>query len=535
MPSKPPRRQAGCPGKTAAWARRLEGAIRAVVNVGTSDNAGSLRQAALARQAEGRLGEARALFERAIAAAPTDPDNWVALAGCLLVDRRPEAALQVCDTGLVRLGDSAALLCAKARVLQSLSRVAEATAAYSAALAADPASPEARFGLALQAAEAGEWDVAADLLAPLPPGPGVDWLGARIALGRDEFEAARVSAERALRSASTPDQQAESALLLGEALDGLGRPADAFAAFARGKGALRGFYAERARGRESEVAKLRRLADWFKAADPAPWGAAPPAGTDFGVCGHVFLVGFPRSGTTLLEQALAGHPGLVALEEAPTLAAAYDALMASNDALRRLAHLTPAEAEHWRADYWRAVAAHGADPRRRVFLDKAPAGTLYLPLIAKLFPQAKVLFALRDPRDVVLSCFRSSFQMNALTYAFTDLAETARCYAACMRLADVYQRILPTQRFEVRYERLVDDFEGELGRIATHLGLAPTAAMADVAATARSRVVRTPSAPQVRAGLNRQGLGRWRGYAAELAPTQPILAPWVARFGYEAG
>jgi hypothetical protein len=123
--------------------------------------------------------------------------------------------------------------------------------------------------------------------------------------------------------------------------------------------------------------------------------------------------------------------------------------------------------------------------------------------------------------------------MNALTYAFTDLTEAARCYAACMALAEVYRRMLPTQPFEVRYERLVDDFEGELGRIAAHLGFAPNAAMADVAATARSRVVRTPSAPQVRAGLNRQGLGRWRPYAAQLAPIQPILAPWVERFGYE--
>ena len=503
---------------------------------GPSESAPALRQAALARQAEGRLDEARALFQRAVAAAPADAGGWVALAGCLLVDRRPEAALQVCDAGLARAPASAALLCARARVLQSLSRVAEAADAFRAAAAADPGNAEARFGLALQAVEAGDWAQAADLAAPLSPSPAVDWLGARIALGRGAFEAARGDAERALRGGGlTPDQQAETALLLGEALDGLGRPAEAFAAFRRGKGVLRAFYAERARSRESEVAKLTRLADWFDATDPAPWRAAPPASAEFGVRGHAFLVGFPRSGTTLLEQALAGHPDLVSLEEAPTLAAAYDAFMATNDGLERLSRLSPAEAATWRADYWRTVAAHGADPRGRVFLDKAPAGTLTLPLIARLFPEAKVFFALRDPRDVVLSCFRSSFQMNALTYAFTDLGETARCYAACMTLAGVYRRVLPTQPFEVRYERLVDDFDGELGRIAAHLNLALTPGMADVAATARSRVVRTPSAPQVRAGLNRQGLGRWRAYAAELEAVAPILAPWVKRYGYEPG
>ncbi|HZZ87221.1 MAG TPA: sulfotransferase, partial [Caulobacteraceae bacterium] len=251
-----------------------------------------------------------------------------------------------------------------------------------------------------------------------------------------------------------------------------------------------------------------------------------------GVRGHAFLVGFPRSGTTLLEQALAGHPDLVALEEAPTLAEAYDAMLATPDGLARLAQLPPAEADHWRGVYWRVVAERGADVAGKVFLDKAPAGTLYLPLIARLFPQAQLLFAVRDPRDVVLSCFRSSFQMNALTYAFTDLAETAACYAAAMDLAGVYRETLPIQPLEIRYERLVDDFEGELKRIAAFLGLAFQPAMLDVAATAKRRTVRTPSAPQVRAGLNRRGVGRWRSYEQELAPVMPLLAPWIERLGY---
>ncbi len=448
--------------------------------------------------------------------------------------RRPEVALDVCEVGLRQAGASAALLCAKARLLQSLSRVGEAGAAYRAALAADPANAQARHGLALQAAEVGDWDGADALIAPLPLTPALDWLAARIALGRGDFPTACTRAARAEAGMLRPDQQAEAALLLGEALDGLGRHPEAFAAFTRGKSRLRDFYAERAAGRESETEKLKRLAAWFDATDPAPWRDTPPPGADPALRGHAFLLGFPRSGTTLLEQALAGHPNLVALEEAPTLAEAYDAFLADAAGLARLARLSPGEADHWRAVYWREVAAHGVDPRSRVFLDKAPAGTLYLPLIAKLFPDAKLLFAIRDPRDVVLSCLRSSFQMNALTYAFTDLTEAARCYAACMDLADVYRRVLPISLCEVRYERLVDDFEAELARIAAHLGLALSPGMADVAATASHRIVRTPSAAQVRAGLNRQGLGRWRAYADELGPALPILQPWIDRLGYGA-
>jgi hypothetical protein len=319
---------------------------------------------------------------------------------------------------------------------------------------------------------------------------------------------------------------------MGEALDALGETAAAFRAFAAGKAALRALYAARAAASESEAERLERLADWFQSGDPAPWAGAPATDSPSGVAGHAFLLGFPRSGTTLLEQAIAGSPDVAALEEAPTLAGAAAEYLASAEGLARLADVSGDEAARWRGEYWDEVRRHGLAPQGKLFLDKAPAGTLYLPLIAKLFPDARILLALRDPRDVVLSCFRSSFQMNAMTYAFTDLGETARCYAACMALARACRAALPLKIIEVRHERLVEAFEAELGRISDFLGLAPTPAMLDVAATARRRQVRTPSAAQVRAGLNSRGIGRWRAYATELAPVLPVLAPWVEAFGY---
>jgi hypothetical protein len=168
-----------------------------------------------------------------------------------------------------------------------------------------------------------------------------------------------------------------------------------------------------------------------------------------------------------------------------------------------------------------------------LFLDKAPAGTVDLPLVAKLFPQARILFAVRDPRDVALSCLRNNFQLNALTYAFTDLAQTAACYGACMELAQIYRSVLPLKVMDVRHEALVADLDKGLAAICEFLDLTPERAMSDVAGTANRRSVRTPSAPQVRAGLNRKGLGRWRSYEAELAPVLPALAPWVRQFGYD--
>ena len=128
----------------------------------------------------------------------------------------------------------------------------------------------------------------------------------------------------------------------------------------------------------------------------------------------------------------------------------------------------------------------------------------------------------------------NAFQMNALTYAFTDLAEAAVCYSASVALAGTYRSLLPLDVMEVRHEALVEDFAGGLAAIAAFAGLRFDPAMIDVAATAHARPVRTPSAAQVRAGLGRQGLARWRSYATELAPVRETLAPWIERFGYPA-
>ena len=397
---------------------------------------------------------------------------------------------------------------------------------------------EAGFELARGLLQAGEWDkadaIAARLEQQYGARPQLRWLAARNALGRGRFERALSHIAPLLASAQlAPAQRADLLLLAGEALDHLGRTGEAFSAAVEGKRLLRRLYAERAAGREGQVEKLRRLQRWFAAADPAPWREAPPeAPGERPAAGHAFILGFPRSGTTLLEQALAGHPKVAALEEAPTLAAPYAEFLADADGLERLARIGPQEAAAWRRRYWDVVRAHGVDASGKLFVDKAPAETLSLPLIAKLFPGARVIFALRDPRDVVLSCLRNDFQMNAMTYAFTDLGETTACYEACMALAATYRAVLPTQPLVVHHERLVSDLPTQITRIADFLGLAFHPAMTDPAAVARSRTVRTPSAPQVRAGLNQGGIGRWRAYAHELAPVLPVLTPWAERFGY---
>ena len=248
----------------------------------------------------------------------------------------------------------------------------------------------------------------------------------------------------------------------------------------------------------------------------------------------MFLVGFPRSGTTLLEKALAGHPHIVTLEEVELLAKAGSPLLSSGTHLDHLAILPPSEAGERRRTYWQGVReVLGEDIAGRIVVDKLPLHTPALPLITKLFPSAKILFALRDPRDVVLSCFRRRFLINAAMSEFLTLEGAAAYYDAVMTLAEIYRAKLPLDLRDVRHEAVVADFEDELGEVLAFLGAAWDPAIKDFGPRAATSV-RTPSAPQLAQGLNDKGVGQWRRYRDQMAPVLPILAPWVARFGYGA-
>ena len=175
------------------------------------------------------------------------------------------------------------------------------------------------------------------------------------------------------------------------------------------------------------------------------------------VLGHVFLLGFPRSGTTLLEVVLDGHPQVASIEEHELLTDAVLKFMREPLNFAALARADESELRSLRAAYWEGVRDAGIDVAGKMFVDKYPLNTLKLPLIARLFPRAKVLFASRDPRDVVLSCYRRRFKMNPAMYELLTLPGAAAFYDAVMRFAD---RVLPELGLdwhEVRYETLVAD------------------------------------------------------------------------------
>ncbi|HEY2444665.1 MAG TPA: sulfotransferase [Rhizomicrobium sp.] len=180
------------------------------------------------------------------------------------------------------------------------------------------------------------------------------------------------------------------------------------------------------------------------------------------------------------------------------------------------------------------MAASGISLRRKIFLNKMPFNSLRLPLIGKLFPEAKVLLSIRDPRDVVLSCFRNHFDISSMTFEFLALDDCARFYAAVMELVDLYRQKLPLTLLECRYEDIVTDFDTTIARICAFSGIPQTDSMHEFARAAETIDRRNPSAAQLARGLYTSGIGQWRRYRDQLEPVLPILKNWIDRFGYPA-
>jgi hypothetical protein len=322
---------------------------------------------------------------------------------------------------------------------------------------------------------------------------------------------------------------------LGDALDRLGRTKEAFEAYERMNAetvrANAGRFGEGGRV-ESHLELVRRLTRWFEGQDPVAWRQPAVAGGYASpVRRHVFLLGYPRSGNTLVENILASLPGVRALEERPTLADADLAFLRDEGALDQLSHLDPALADRLRESYWRRVRAEVPDVEAKVFVDMAPLNGIKLAMIARLFPDAIVVLCRRDPRDVVLSCFRRHFRVNASTYQMAGLERAARHYDAVMRLIEVQLAVLPLPVHVVDYAALVGNFDETTRALAEFVGVPWTEAARDFSRTAAAREVRTVSAPQVRRGLF-DGTRQWERYREQMAPVLSVLEPWIRKFGY---
>jgi tetratricopeptide (TPR) repeat protein len=482
---------------------------------------------------EGRYEDALKLLERAVSIAPSDIGARNALGLCLQRLDRPAEALYHIDELIKQHPDLPYAHVNRGNALMTLGSLGAARSSHLRAYELEPKNFSASAALGSiathrgQHSEARQWAERTLTVVPGFPDAVLSLAAAELAAGEGE------SAEKRLRGvindarAGAADR-ARATGLLADVFDAAGRYEEAFEAYSACNRLLR--QTHRRFESANVVGYARALDAAFEAVQTQGWMDSPESSGD--ASGHVFLIGFPRTGTTLVEVVLDGNPNVASLEEHELLADGVLAYMREPVNFHALSRADAPALKVLREGYWRRVRTAGIDVAGKVFVDKHPLNTLKLPLITRLFPQAKILFAVRDPRDVVLSSFRRRFQMNPSMYEFLTVQGAAAFYSAVTQFAQTVKGKLNLDWHEVRYERLIASFELEMQAICRYIGLNWHPSMGEFAQRVQSREHATPSTAQLSQGLITSATAQWRHYERQLAPVLPTLQPWLERLGY---
>jgi tetratricopeptide (TPR) repeat protein len=456
--------------------------------------------------------QAIACFERALSVDPRHVDSLNNLANLI---RPRDSARALALYRQAREIDPASALTAYnlANALQDSQAFEEALALYERAVEIDPRHYQARHNLGVLLEQKGRFAQAIEqyqaVRAIHPSHAGA--LANLLAMRAFAPDARTVrDAEERLRVSLPDDDRVKLHQALGKYHDRAGRYAEAFAHFAAANGTI-----ARRRRHAFDAARLRANFDRLRATFTADTFAAA-AGHGSPSERPVFVVGMPRSGTTLTEQILASHPrvfGAGELQEIPAIAkslvAGYPQGVAQLDgaALRALADR-----------YLKKLDSFGAPGAARV-VDKLPVNFTHLGLIARLFPNARIIHCRRDPLDVGLSCFTELFEMER---DFTlDLTHFGEYFLEYERLMAHWRAVLPNAIHEQRYEELVADPETHTRALIAHCGLDWDDACLRFHET--DRAVMTPSRWQVRQPIYSGSVGRWQRYAEQLQPLRRVL------------
>jgi tetratricopeptide (TPR) repeat protein len=457
---------------------------------------------------------------------PTEPQPLRALHALLKEQLRDDEALNAIEEAVRRAPKDMELRLALASHLSEMHRYEAAEEAYLKAIDLRPSTGQASLGLAFVYEITNQTEKLFNLMSE------VETRGIGVA-GREFIRAFGFRRQKrydeGLKSLEQVPDTMESPRrfhLLGQMLQGAGRHDEAFAAFER----MNALNRDDPSGPELRGANYRTivqkqcnklseswLSNWrtTKIADGQPL--------------PVFLVGFPRSGTTLLDTMLMGHPRIEVLEEEPTMRLAsaqfpdFDSLQSASDQLIQKARniyfdtarsLTPLEPGH-------------------LLVDKNPLTMNALPFIHRMFPGAKIVCALRHPCDVVLSCFITNFRANDGMSSFLHLDSAAHLYDLSFSYFERAQRLMKFPMHTVVYERIIADRERELKALFQFLGLEWHERVLDHETIAKGRGrIKTASYSQVVEPIYTRASGRWWNYRKHLEPIFPVLEPWIGKFGY---
>jgi len=480
------------------------------------DNAEALLRLGVIAGQRGFPEPAIELINAAIRAKPNWPDAYSCLGKALVEAERYEEALAAHRHALALAPSDESVLEGLGSALLANEDVAEAIEHFHRMVALFPHSFAALNGLAAGLRLSGRFEEAMGFLRKsLAINPDQPLAYAQLATaGRSAADAPEI--ERLTNLVKQPDLHIELHIAaefgLAKLLDDADRFDEAFGHYAQAKVLTKNWQAERGETFDwmqmhSRMDRLIQICTPQFFADRRDWGHKSEL--------PVFIVGMPRSGTTLVEQIAASHPDVFGAGELKDIINITNSL---GDGVTAI--------QDWNADsimkaaagqLQRLQALGGAASR---VTDKMPDNVIHLGLIALLFPNARVVICRRDARDNCLSCFFQHFSERLLWSC--DLADCGRRFLEIDRLTDHWLRVLPLKMLEVRYEQMVADQEGQSRRLIDFLGLPWDPKCLDFHKT--ERTVMTASVWQVRQPIYDRSVNRWRNYERHLAPLLDVLA-----------
>ena len=245
-----------------------------------------------------------------------------------------------------------------------------------------------------------------------------------------------------------------------------------------------------------------------------------------------FLIGFPRSGTTLLDTILRSHSGIDVVEEQPLVSKMLEKLGATIS-MSDIEAIDLKSAKVLSDIYFRELEKSINIQENILVIDKLPLNILSIPIITKVFPEAKFILALRHPLDCVLSCWMQNFKLNAAMANMVDLDRIVDFYCTTMEILKLCEQRYSINIHPIRYEDLVSDFIGTISILMNFLELSWEDQLEGYQRTALSRAkINTPSYTQVVRPIYETAAYRWKKYEDHLQPHKPKLAHWINEFGY---
>lgn len=486
-------------------------------------------------QEQGRLEEATAKFHEALRHNPNSASAYNNLGNTMReLGKREDAEKYFrksieCDPNFADAYNNLG------NVLRGLMKLDEAEQCFKKATELDPHHEMALYNLMMMYEFAHRLNEAKELLEQTkkmnPDHPAIALLTAKLARRNGNIEEGIKALEE--RPISNDRWGMYSYFELGQLYDRHQEPQNAFDAFTK---------ANEIHSRSNEArytddksflrfiseGKKALTKDWTKS-----WTPTPPENKKYPT--PVFIVGFPRSGTTLLDQILSSHPDFHVAEEKPAVEVLRGHLEQKyGNYTDCLAELSAEEIESLRKMFYEIHATYEPWDGKGYFVDKFPLNTVMAVIIYRIFPDAKFIFAQRHPCDCVLSCFMQQFNLNPAMIHFLDLKQASRFYSQVMDFWFQLQDTLPLNVYTHRYEGVIEDFKGNIAALLDFLEVPWNDSVLEYDKTAqkKAKTISTPSYSQVTEKIYTRARYRWEHYKDQMKPVLDILLPYAQKLGY---